>query len=453
MLGDWVEEVATTSAFWARRFSDAGVAPDAVGDLSDLRALPPVREIDLRDAGGPGGPDLVLRPTPRQAAGRSGLSDLGGISRAIRSPGTDGRHRTVLVDYKPVQLLSSGRDGRLVLAYSRSDLDRLHRAGARAAAVLGLDSDDYLASAVPADGTLRFWSLYHLALGSSILAVHPRGTGDELGVLAAVFDWIPVTAVAVPLAEAEKLAARLAQAGRDLSGVATVITVGPPPAPDRRAAIAAAWQDAGVPQPRVLALWAPPGVRAPWAECAPSARRPDQPVGLHTYPDMDVLEVVSPAGEVVEGAGDLTYTSVGWHGTGLVRYQTGDYVSGIDTGRCPACGRLVPRVLPPVVPAAWEPQIATSSGRVRLDLRGAARVLTGAADVALWRVEVRPRGNHADQGFVTWVALTSGRYRQKELAQQLTAAVGHPPREVALADTRTITAGIQAVGGLFEDSR
>ena len=54
--------------------------------------------------------------------------------------------------------------------YNGADLDRLHRAGARAAAVLALGDGDYLVSAVPAQPVLAFWGVYHLALGASLLA-------------------------------------------------------------------------------------------------------------------------------------------------------------------------------------------------------------------------------------------------------------------------------------------
>ena len=53
-------------------------------------------------------------------------------------------------------------------------------------------------------------------------------------------------------------------------------------------------------------LWGPADGRALWAEC-------DEGSGLHTYPDLEVLEVLDPiTGEPTEVDGDLTVTTSGW---------------------------------------------------------------------------------------------------------------------------------------------
>lgn len=450
VLEEWMDAAAAFSAFWGERLAAAGVDPSALRSLEDLRRLPSVRERDVLGRGGPGSPALVLRPTEDQVKARASFGLLRRIARDIRRTGAGGKRRILLTEYKPIQLVPAGRDGALTIAYTRSDLDRLHRAGARAAAVLGLGSEDYLVSAVPADGSLRFWSVYHLALGRSMLAAHARaGEGGFEGAVSA-FERMPVTAVAVPTEEAAMLAGVLAGAGVALGGVRTVVSVGPPPDDGDRTRTIDAWRTAGAsPDLRVLTLWAPPGVRALWAECAVSADSGSS-TGLHTYPDLEVLELLGATGRPSSGGGDLTYTSMGWNGTALVRYQTGDHVSGLTTDPCPACGRTVPRVVGPVSPGAWEPLLATSDGDVRIDLRGIAVVLSGEEEVDVWRAAVLPgEVPRIDERYVVHVA---GRPRDG-LEQRLAAAVGHAPAAVVVEERAVVERQIADVGGVFEDAR
>jgi hypothetical protein len=454
LLRGWVPALASFSPFWSDRLRRARVDPARVASLEDLRQVPAVRELDVLGAGGPGSPALLLRPSEDEVTSRAAFSTVRDVARGIRGGGASGKRQALLAEYKPIHLHRAGRHGGVAIAYSRRDLDRLHRAGARAAAVLGLTDVDYLVSAVPAGPGLDFWGTYHLALGASLLAVQGRGPGDGLETAAQAFRLVPATAVAVPAGEAVDLAEAVARVGVDAGRVRTVVTVGVPPTPAVRARVAAAWEAAGAAAGvRVLAVWAPPVARSLWAECAPSS--PDAAaVGLHTYPDLEVVELLDPAtGRATEQGGDLTYTSAGWHGTGLLRYQTGDYAAGLTAGPCPACGRTVPRVLPDVVPAAWQPAVRLPSGPARLDLRGAAAVLTVDPAVEAWRLEVQAGGPADGEGYAVFVAGELDARRLADLDHRLAGGVGHPPRQLAVEDAEEIRAAVADVGSLFADVR
>lgn len=452
VLRGWVTAAADFSPFWGDRLTRAGVSAAEIRSPEDLQRVPPVRELELLDAGGPGSPALVLRPREEQIKARANLATLVRIARGIRREGDGGKATVLLSEYKPIHLHASGRDRRLAIAYTRSDLDRLHRAGARAAAVLDLSRGDHLVSAIPADGTLRFWGVYHLALGASILAVHARRTGHGLEEVASAFRLVPATVVAVPVTEAIRLAATLAEADVRLSGVHTVVVAGPPPDVEARRAVVEAWQAAGATRGvRVLAVWAPLGGRALWAECAEAA--PDT-TGLHTYPDLELLEVLDPVSgrPADQGPGDLTYTSTGWHGTGLIRFRTGDLVGGLTGDPCPACGRTIPRVLPEVTPAAWQPLARTEDGARRLDLRGAALVLSSEPAVAAWSVDLRgPTARRAGDAYVVQLAGELGAAQLRALDRQLAAGVGLAPLQLIVSDHDQVEA--MTAGGAFTDRR
>jgi phenylacetate-CoA ligase len=47
--------------------------------------------------------------------------------------------------------------------------------------------------------------------------------------------------------------------------------------------------------------------------------------------------------------GVLVFTHIGWRGTVLVRYWTGDLIhGGMIRDRCPHCGWTFPRIFPPI---------------------------------------------------------------------------------------------------------
>lgn len=445
LLRDWLPAATTFSPYWARRRAALDAAPGDLTDRAGLRRLRPVRERDLLAAGGEGAPDLLMRPDEDQLKARADGGLLLSVARATRRGGAEGKREAILTEYKPLQLHRAGLSEGLAIAYSRSDLDRLHRCGARAAAVLGLQPHDCLLSAVPAGPTLAFWGVYHLALGASMLALHPRGGGAGLTDVLDELALTPATAVAVPRAEAARLGSLAAERGVDCGRVSTVVTVGPPPAEARRDEIAAAWGAAVGGEVAVRALWAPGEARALWAECAEGGH------GLHTYPDLEVLEVLDPVGgRPADGAGDLTYTSAGWHGTALLRYRTGTHVGPLETDPCPGCGRTVPRLTGRLAPAAWQPLVDVGDDRTaRLDLRGVAAALTNRG-IDPWRVELTT-GTATDEITVE----VAGDVPDREaLAGEVARAAGVWPTRVHVADAPdAVHASIEAAGGRFVDRR
>lgn len=443
ILGVWLPEVTTASAYWRRRAEELGRKPSELSDVDDLDLFAPVRELDVLGAG-PGGSALVVRPTEDEVKALAPGSLLRRVASAVSSGGPQAKRLTLLEEYKPIHVHDAGIDGALVVAYSRRDLDRLHRAGARAAAILGLDDADYLVSLLPPGPHLEWWGVYHMALGSSILARHPRHQWASTSP-AAAFATVPATAVAVATHEAVPLAASLVEDGADLARVTTVIVVGPPPDRAARQRIADAWRAAGtLEEVAVRAAWAPSEARALWVECG------EGEYGLHTYPDLEVLELLDPVtGEKASGEGDLAYTSAGWRGTALLRYRTGAYVESIETEPCPGCGRTLPRLVGEIAPGAWQVEATTVASPWYLDFRGAGSVLSRHQGIEAWRVEIRD-----GDVLVAEVAGQLNDAEQEELAQRLEAASGAPSAEVdVIADPVLVQRHAEEFGSVFADVR
>lgn len=348
LLREWLDtEVIPFNAFWARRLAGGRV------DAAELARLPVAEESELALAGGAGNPALLLTPTEDGFKRHAGRADLFAAAREARRSGAEGRRLALFRRYKPVHVHEAGVTHPIAIAYTRTDLDRLHLAGARLMEVLGLGADDTLVSAVPAGPSLRFWGLYHAALAARMTALHPRSVGRApVASLIDAVAMLPPTVLALPSGDALDLLVGLAHEQVRAEQLRTVLSVGPPPdTATRNAVTAAAWR-LGAEGVRVQVVWAPESARALWGECRPPAGDPPEATyGLHTYPDLEVLHVRTdhgePAGE--NESGELIVTSMGWRGTVLLRAATGARTGGlVTTMACPNCRRTVPRLAPEV---------------------------------------------------------------------------------------------------------
>lgn len=424
LLAGWISrEVRPFSAYWRRRLEGRTIASRA-----DLRELEVVTEQDLAGAGGPGNPDLLLLPTEDGFKRHASRAEIVAAAREAGAGGSEGRRLALFRRYKPVHVHEAGVAQVIAVAYSRSDLDRLHLAGARLMEVLGLGADDALVSAVPAGPSLRFWGLYHAALAARMTALHPRGQGQSaLRPVLRALAMLPATVLAVPVGEATDLLAELIAKGVRTPELRTLITVGPPPSPALRVSLANQAHGAAGQAVRVQAVWAPPTARALWGECRPIGADPDEATyGLHTYPDLDIVELRDPAtGHVVghEGGGEIVLTNLGWRGTALLRLATGAWTEGLATNPCPSCGRTVPRIAPVAVEAAWQPRVRSQAGKlVRADLRAAYPVFS--ADTVS-RLSIRDWSLRPERDRLV-LAVDAGIDRQflLELANRVGQAVG-----------------------------
>jgi hypothetical protein len=376
-LARWIDgEVRPFSPWWANRLEGLELR-----SLDALRTVPLLPEAEAAAAGGPGNPGLLVLPTEDGFKRHADRGDLLRVARELGGGGKAARRAALFRRYQPVHVHEAGVAVLLAIAYTRTDLDRLHLAGARLMEVLGLGADDALVSTVPAGPSIRYWGLYHAALAARMTALHPRH-GGEGAVPAALrgLAMVPTTVIAVPVTEARELFAGLEQRRVRLGALRTILTVGPPPSTELRASLAESAVRLGAQEVRVQAVWAPESARALWGEPRPATADPAEATyGFHTYPDLEVLEVRDIEGDRMAGEqepGELLYTSLGWRGTTTIRLATGSWTAGVvTTVPCPLTGRTVPRLAPAVVDGAWQPRVLDGGRRVRVDLRAAPRVL------------------------------------------------------------------------------
>ena len=381
-----VDVVGPFSPWWRARLKTLGRTATAAGSLAGLTQLPAAGERDICPDGNPAGAaGLVVQ------AGETGfaLHAQGPVLRkalASRLARPSSYRAVVEADTRPTSFVWAGLGMRFPVASTRSDLDVVARAGARMWKVLGLTGADVVVSALSPLPTASVQALQLGALGAGSPLLAP---GDDSTEVAAALRLVPATVLALPSASAEALLDDLCELDAPLGQLKTVLLIGAP-YDDERAGVRAALTRAGVPDScLVLAAHVPDGHRLMWAECRQSGGR----TGLHTYPDLEVVQFVDPeTGEdaaATSGAREVVVTQLGLRGSALLRWRTGDVADALAEDACKSCGRTVPRVVG-LRAGALVPMLALRTGVRAVDLRGVAGALVGRSDVVDWRIVIGP---------------------------------------------------------------
>lgn len=351
------QEVIPYSPFHRKRLSGA-----AVGSVGDLHRLPTMTLEDVADPA-----SLVLRPTAEQiaSAGSFDLKSRLFVAKLVNKVGA--LNRSVIDPlYKPVHWVMAES---IPIAYSARDLDRLGEIGRRWLEAAGVRVSDTIVSLLPPGAHLAYWQLLLGARvgGLSAIGLDPRTSSADIVAL-------QPTVLAGSMAGLARLAG---EGAPPMPEVRTIIAVGDPRDP-RLPAIRAL---SGRGDCAVVTAYAPPGVRALWAQCRGGT-------GLHTWPATEIIEV-DPAPD-----GEIVWTGIGWYGSAFVRLRTG--VAGtLVEGMCPACGRTTPRLVE-LRAASREEVAASAPAPPPGEAEGwpdFVEVLDGHPDVASWQVELRTVGD------------------------------------------------------------
>jgi phenylacetate-coenzyme A ligase PaaK-like adenylate-forming protein len=301
--------------------------------------------------------------------------------------------------------------------------------------VLGLTSSDVLVCGLPLLPTASLQALQLGALGAGSPALFPGSAPEDI---AEALRLVPATVLALDSATAAEV---LDEVGDMLTALKLLVLVGAPTDEEREDA-EVALEQAGV-RAKVRAAHCPDGHRLLWGECAEGGGADE---GLHTYPDLDLVQLVDPeTGETSDtaGAGEVVLTQLGLRGTALLRWRTGDLAQRLTTEPCPKCRRTVTRLVG-VHRRALVPDVELRNGRKGVDLRAVSAALLGRTDVADWRIILgRSARNdtsdllvhvipHRDSD-VTDVAVS--------VARDVRAASGTLPTQVVIEETGSLPAG------------
>lgn len=123
-----------------------------------------------------------------------------------------------------------------------------------------------------------------------------------------------------------------------------------------------------------------------------------EPTGYHISPDYAIIEIIDPeTGQLVgEGEpGEIVFTPLDSRGSVVIRYRTGDSISGgLVYDPCPGCGRRTPRLVGQISRVSDIKRLHLDKVKGTLVNFNEMEVLLDNLDrVGAWQIELRKRNN------------------------------------------------------------
>ena len=183
--------------------------------------------------------------------------------------------------------------------------------------------------------------------------------------------------------------------GKDFSFLEKIVLGASAVPPGFKEKLAEILSGMGVKRLSVMGTYGFTEAKCAWGECPTEIGISS---GYHTYPDMEIFEVIDPeSGEArKEGEdGELVYTALDAWGSAVARYRTGDLVKGgITYQPCPYCKRTLPRINSQIYRASNIKDLKLSKLKGTLvNLSDFGAVLEAEKGVEEWQIEVRKKDN------------------------------------------------------------
>ncbi|HEY5530393.1 MAG TPA: AMP-binding protein [Candidatus Anoxymicrobiaceae bacterium] len=399
--------------YYRRLFDENKIDPESIRTVKDLQRIPFTFKEDI--APQPQDPEspraFVLEPGFDTAKPRR--SD--GWVPQVTCPdhfGNGEAEQAFREEYQPIiTMFTTGRTAEPTpFFFTLHDMERMREAGRRLAAVISSRApEDYDRHAVainhfPGTQHLAYWVAVAGAEGTAVTTIN-SGVGPSLGnerILNIIERAKPNLFMGLP-SYTYDLFKIAAEQGRDFSSIEIVAMGGDRMTGGSREKIAELLEQMGAVDPVVTGAFGATEMKYAWGDCGE-----DESQGYHTCPDFEIIEVVDPdTGEVLgEGeTGELVVTNLDAHGSVVLRYRTGDIlVGGYATGRCPGCGRTMPRISSTINRRQLGKEFALSKVKGNLvDLNTFSDILNNSVDVLEWVVELRKRNNDPDGIDEVWI--------------------------------------------------
>ncbi|MDP3964555.1 MAG: AMP-binding protein [bacterium] len=295
-------------------------------------------------------------------------------------------------EFKPVHMhFTTGRTALPTpFAYSERDVELLKESGERMFNVIKVSRDLLAVNGFPYSPHLAFWLAYNALVKLGMTSLQTGG-GKVMGtqkiidaierLKAGLLTFIPGYCYHVLRAAAEQ--------NRDFSQVKHVVFGGERVSQGLRDKVRELLVKMGATDPKIYATYAMTEGKTAWIQCAEDS-------GYHLYPDLEYFEVIDKDGNrVKEGeSGELVFTSLGWRGSVVVRYRTGDTCKGIEFEPCPRCGNTVPQIRPDIQRKSEIKEFHLTKVKGELvNMNNFYPLLSGVKEVDEWQVTIRKKDN------------------------------------------------------------
>ncbi len=386
------------SPFYRGLFDAAGVRPEQIRCVDDLRRLPLSRKADLLPTKEE--PQqfkkFILQPDP------ASLRAAWPLRKKLPLLWTKWRHgvaavkQRVRAEFAPCFMtFTTGRSAEPVpFFYSPHDIRNLHETGARIVDVTGMNSEFRVANVFPYAPHLAFWQVFFAgqATGMMVLSTGGGKVMGSSGDLRAITRLRAETLLGVP-GYVYHLLRKAAAERLDLSSIRVVVLGAERVAPGLKERLAQLLAECGAHDVRIFGTYGFTEARMAFVECP---THDNAYTGYHLYPDHAIFEVVDPkTGENVRDGedGELVFTPLRARGSTVFRYRTGDMVrGGLQWDPCPHCGRTVPRISSDLTreSSLKDLQLLKVKGTL-VNLEDCAMLLGGLPEIEEWQIELRKK--------------------------------------------------------------
>lgn len=390
------EELYPFSRHYRRMFDEAGLDPRRVRGVADLARLPFTTKQDLlRAQTTPENRyDFVLQPSPEL------IKQHWPFARKLALVlGGAGARESLRYRYTPNFLtFTTGRSSEPVgFAYTPHDLDVLSEGIARMFDIVNVVTpQERIVNLFPFAPHLAFWAVTLGGFKTGRLVV-PSGGGKVMGTDGSLrlFDRLSPTAIVGTPGFTYHLLRRGNELGTSFQNVRTVVLGAEKTPPGLKDKMLECLRAGGAKDVKIVGTYGFTEARMAWAEC-PTADNSSS--GYHLYPDLAVFEVVDPAtGEPMPDgeSGEIVFSTITGHGTCVMRYRTGDVCEGgIQWGRCPHCGRTLPRIASELRRASEKHALSLTKIKGTLvDLSQMGSTLMEMREVEEWQVVISKRND------------------------------------------------------------
>lgn len=210
----------------------------------------------------------------------------------------------------------------------------------------------------------------------------------------------------------------------------------------------------------VMATYGFTEARMAWPECPFSSDQ--ESGGYHLYPDLGLIEVIDPetGRPVPDGTGgEIVFTPLDGRGSVVLRYRTGDHISGgLVHGPCPRCGRDLPRLLGRIsrVSDVREMRIDKLKGTL-VNFNDLENLLDDIDQIGAWQIELKKRNDDPldTDEIVVHVAPKNGaapRAIEREIERHFLAATEISPNRIEFHDAETLRT-MQGVGVKLKEDK
>ena len=377
-------------------FDKAGIRPEQIRSLDDLRRIPFTQKADLLPT--PDQPQkfksFILQPDAASIRAAWPLRRKLPLLAQKLLHGAAAVKETLRREFYPCFMtFTTGRSAEPVpFFYSPHDLANLHESGRRLIDVMGLHSEFRVANLFPYAPHLAFWQVVCAGFASGMMTLSTGGgrVMGSAGDLRAITRARAEALIGVPGYIYHLLRRGVAEL-QDLSSVKCVVLGAERVPAGMKDKVRQLLAQMGAHEVQVFGTYGFTEARMAFAECP---AKDGSSSGYHVYPDLAVFEVIDPvSGEVLpEGSdGELVFTPLQGRASTVFRYRTGDRVrGGIRHDLCPHCGKIVPRISSDLTRESSVKDLQTLKVKGTLvNLEDCAQILAGMAEVEEWQIELK----------------------------------------------------------------